>query len=182
MKQSSFALAAMLSIGIASCAGGGQTPYTGAGPDFQRAVTTEAAAASDAEQLFVASADPFFVDDFALPVGDSSMPAHVLQNVNEPVPLAVDAHHLFVGSLDDSIIYRYDLPISGGAAPQTISLGGLRTASSHGAFRPPLSGLGDAKPVLDIGDPTGIAVGNGFLYVAGVGNNFKTKFRRMRLP
>lgn len=183
MKQSSFALAAMLSIGIASCAGGGQTPYAGTGPDFQRAVTTEVAAPSAAEQLFVASADPYFVDDFALPMTNTSMPAHVLQNIDEPVPLAVDAQHLFVGSFDDGVIYRYHLPLSGSAMPQRISLGGLRTSSARGTFRAPLSGLGGgATGVLDIGVPSGIAVGNGFLYVAGAGNNGKEQVQAYATP
>jgi hypothetical protein len=113
------------------------------------------------DALFVASSSPYFVDEFALPLSDESVPEQQITNVNEPVPLATDPTHLYVGSFDDGLIYTYPLPLSG-SSPRP-------NRSAPSGFFP------------GIGSLSGLAVEGKFLYVAGEGRA-GNEVRAFQLP
>jgi hypothetical protein len=128
-------------LALAACAGNG----AGLPPPQSDAIlhpVPAATAAPQARQLFVTSAAPYFFDAYALPLHSREHPSLRETGVNEPVPIANDARTLYVGSFEDGKIYAYDLPLTGKRGT---------------AFR---AGLGDLS---------GLAVGEGYLYVAGEG-------------
>ncbi len=134
-----FALASALAL--AACAGNG----AGSPLPQSEAILSPALAATHASQkpqLFVTSAAPYFFDAYALPLRSHERPSIRETGINEPVPIANDDRMLYVGSFEDGKIYAYDLPL---------------TAKRGNAFP---AGLGDLS---------GLAVGEDYLYVAGEG-------------
>jgi PQQ-like domain len=128
---------------LAACAGNGAgSPLPLSQTDAILRPAPAATAAPQKRQLFVTSAAPYFFDAYALPLHGRERPSMRETGVNEPVPIASDGRTLYVGSYDDGEIYAYDLPL---------------TATPGTAFPP---GLGDLS---------GLAVGEGYLYVAGEG-------------
>jgi hypothetical protein len=128
---------------LAACAGNGAGSSL---PLSQSDAILRPALAATAEprerQLFVTSAAPYFFDAYALPLHGRERPSIHETGVNEPVPIANDGRTLYVGSFEDGRIYAYDLPLT--AKPGTAFPAGL-------------------------GDLSGLAVGEGYLYVAGEG-------------
>jgi hypothetical protein len=126
---------------LAACAGNGAgSPLPQSDAILSPALA--AAAAPHKPQLFVTSAAPYFFDAYALPLHGREHPSIRETGINEPVPIANDGRTLYVGSFEDGKIYAYDLPLS--AKPGTAFPAGL-------------------------GDLSGLAVGDGYLYVAGEG-------------
>jgi hypothetical protein len=122
--------------------------------------------------LYVTSAVPYFFNEYRLPLYRGERAAVTETGVNEPVPIADDGHDLYVGSYDDSTIYTYPLPLS------SKSQDAMKGAAGDAArYIPPFAGNlsnilnSRVKPsrgvYLGVGDPTGLAVSDGYLYVAG---------------
>jgi hypothetical protein len=128
---------------LAACAGNGAgSPLPLSPADAILRPAPAATAVPEKRQLFVTSAAPYFFDAYALPLHARERPSMRETGVNEPVPIANDGRTLYVGSFDDGTIYTYDLPL---------------TAKPGAAFP---AGLGDLS---------GLAAGEGYLYVAGEG-------------
>lgn len=127
------------------------------------------------QELYVASATPYFFDAYSLPLQNNESPALMETGVNEPVPLADDERHLYVGSFDDGTIYTYDLPLAANAPRERA----LTTAISQGRYMFPFSGRRSADTAQGqgsgegipsgLGDLSGLAVHGDRLYVAGDG-------------
>lgn len=133
---------AALALLLASCSQLGGAPFQT--PAVQREARY---ARSFSHVLFVASAEPYFVAEYALPLSSASMPIVTVSGIDEPVPLAVDSDHLIAGSFDDGAVYRYRLPLG----------------VSSGRF----------VKILDAGTPSGLAIGAGYLYVAASAPNLR---------
>lgn len=136
--------------------------------------TSPAAGKTGKLNLYVTSAVPYFFNMYSLPLHRGERPAATERGVNEPVPIADDGRNLYVGSFDDSMIYTYPLPIS----PKSKGAAQI-AASAAGRFIPPFSGKRPSihVPMLTpgegvdagVGDPSGLAVSGGYLYVSGSG-------------
>lgn len=118
-------------------------------------------------ELYVASAAPYFFNAYRLPLFDSEAPIAHETGVNEPVPLANDFHHLYIGSFDDGVIYTFGLPLS---------RNGLRSSATRGRFVMPFAREKRHVPrcgnipgafCAGVSDPSGLAVADKYLYVAG---------------
>lgn len=180
MKHARLAFAAAAVLVLAACAGRAQTSGDGmipsGGVPDSTAISRGHGALPPAALgriLFVASANPYFVNAYALPLTKNSLPVTSLLGVNEPVPLAVEKEHLFVGSFDDSAVYRFTLPLNAQAVPQKVRLGGLA---------PVQQGTLLGKTLLNVGDPSGLAVGRDFFYVAGIGSNGTSEVLAYKAP
>jgi DNA-binding beta-propeller fold protein YncE len=147
MNAVRYGLMAIGALALASCAGNGVgSPLPLSQTDAIVRSAPAATAASQQRQIFVTSAMPYFFDAYTLPLRGGEHPAIQETGVKEPVPVANDGRTLYVGSFDDGKIYSYDLPLGSGL-----------TAKAGTAFSP---GLGDLS---------GLAVAEGYLYVAGEG-------------
>jgi hypothetical protein len=141
MNGAQHSLALVSALVLAACAGNGAaSPLPQSDAILSPALA--ATAAPQKPQLFVTSAAPYFFDAYALPLRSREHPSIRKTGVNEPVPIANDGRTLYVGSFEDGKIYAYDLPLT--AKPGTAFPAGL-------------------------GDLSGLAVGEGYLYVAGEG-------------
>ena len=188
-----FVLAAALAL--ASCAGQSQLPGA-PGSISQAAIprtapgtlaSTATAPAEAGRALFAASASPYFVDAYALPLSSTSMPIASIQQIDEPVPLAVGVDHLFVGSFDDGAVYSYQLPLVAGEAPDAAAMVGASAGSAPRrmpAYLMPLASQARAQTAgsVNIGTPSGLAAGRGYLYVAGSGASGRQEVSAYALP
>jgi hypothetical protein len=147
MSAMRYGLMLIAALVLASCAGNGTgSPLPLSQTDAILRPALAATAAPQKRQLFVTSAAPYFFDAYALPLRGGERPSIQETGVNEPVPVANDGRTLYVGSFDDGTIYAYDLPLASAL-----------TRKPGTAFSP---GLGDLS---------GLAAGEGYLYVAGEG-------------
>lgn len=170
MSNGRFALSAAAVLLLAACAGHTQPSESGIIPSqsvAQRApdsVNAGLPTAGTQPQILFAASLSYDVAAFGIPFTKNSIPVAAL-NVDEPVPLAVGKHNLFVGSFSDGAVYRYKLPLTAGDAGEKlpIGFGGAQPASR---YRNPLSELA-SKAVVNVGVPSGIAVGRDTLFVAG---------------
>jgi hypothetical protein len=168
LKVARLGFALIGALAVAACGGGGSgLPFStpsGAGSASSSALRLDA-------QLYVASAEPYFVNAYRLPLVDREEPIVQVTGVNEPVPLANDFRHLYVGSYDDSVIYTFALPLSQNA---------LRNSAAPSRFVTPFAKTPHHRIrcgnllrafCAGVGDPSGLAVADKYLYVAGSGSS-----------
>jgi hypothetical protein len=165
---------------LSACSANGASSPNSTGASMMPSLLTDSNLASSSYptpkrhklNLYVASAQPYFFDEYSLPLRQGEQPVVTETGVNEPVPIADDGHNLYVGSYDDSTIYTYPLPLSP-ASQRTLH---DATTKPH-PYVPPFAGKLAAlsQPTMTVtgavdsgvGDPSGLAVNNGYLYVAG---------------
>jgi|GEM_PF-5130062 len=183
-----FAPALAAALALAACGSGGQSLFGAtqtqlplADPEIGHAAGP---AARSKEHLYVASANPYFVNEYTLPLRSDELPLRSLTNVNEPVPVFDDGSDLYVGSFNDGSIYVFPLPLAAylaGSKPSHYSAyvePFSRTDSA--SLTPPLPAApGSIASGLD--DLSGLTVEDGFLYVAGAGGRHATVLA-YRLP
>ncbi|HEV3152409.1 MAG TPA: hypothetical protein VGZ02_01245 [Candidatus Baltobacteraceae bacterium] len=178
MKISRFlSLPVVLAIVLAACSGPGQ--QTLSTPSVTGDVRTQSSA-DPGEMLFAAGTSE--VDGFALPLSNDSKPVVRLTDVNEPIPVAVGPQDLFVGSFSDGDIFRFKLPLTASSTGERLPVR-LAPKQFATAFQTPLSGAASGpSPVIAIGTPSGLAVDQGYLYVAGAAANGRFQVQAFARP
>ncbi len=168
MKSARFGLALIAALAVAAC---GDASSSLPASTFAPATSTSSSGLHLEAELYVASATPYFFNAYRLPLLDGAEPIAHETGVNEPVPLANDFRHLYVGSYDDSVIYTFGLPLSNN---------GLRASSARDRFVTPFARQKRQVPrcgglrrafCAGVGDPSGLAVADKYLYVAGAGTS-----------
>jgi hypothetical protein len=120
-------------------------------------------------ELYVASSEPYFFDAYQLPLHDGEEPSAHETQVNEPVPLANDFRHLYVGSFDDSVIYTFGLPLSQNGSRSPAARGRFVTPFAKRTGRALRCGSLRHAVCAGVSEPSGLAVADKYLYVAGGG-------------
>jgi hypothetical protein len=129
------------------------------------------------QNLYVTSASPYFFQGYQLPLHDGEGPSLAEMGVDEPIPIVDDGRDLYVGSFDDGTIFTYPLPI---VSNPGLRKAALKAAASRDPFYvPPFSGTHSTQPPSrpatngglpsGLGDLSGLAVSDGYLYAAGEG-------------
>src|SRR5579863_8185609 len=175
-----FALQLVAALALAGCGSGGQSLIVATPPRLPLADPEIGHAAGPAERskehLYVASANPYFVNEYTLPLRSDELPLLSLTNVNEPVPVVDDGSDLYVGSFNDGAIYVFALPLPaylGGSKQSHRSAYVEPFSRDHPAsFATPPAAPGSIASGLD--DLSGLTVEDGFLYVAGAGGRHAT--------
>ena len=158
-----FCLTLLGALAVSACGGAERSiPVASGSSAISRTVRSNT-------QLYVASSSPYFFNAYQLPLVNDEEPFASETGVNEPVALANDFRHLYVGSLDDGVIYTFDLPLLRNTASRSAARGRFVTpfARRHG---PALRCGNHRHPFCPgVGDISGLAVTDRYLYVAGQG-------------
>ncbi|HEY1655848.1 MAG TPA: hypothetical protein VGF86_12125 [Candidatus Tumulicola sp.] len=185
MKSARFGLALIGALAVAAC-GDGRSSL----PDSTFSPATSASSPGlhlDAE-LYVASASPYFFNAYRLPLSGSADPIAHETEVSEPVPLANDFRHLYVGSFNDGVIYTFSLPLSDNGFRGSSPRGRFVTPFARQKRRVPRCGSLRRAFCAGVGDPSGLAVADKYLYVAGDGTSgnevlqYALPLRRPQVP
>ncbi|MFZ0031761.1 MAG: hypothetical protein WAK84_07805 [Candidatus Cybelea sp.] len=140
------------------------------------------------KNLYVTSASPYFFNEYRLPLHNGEEASLTETGVNEPVPIVDDGRDLYVGSFDDGTIFTYPLPLTTSLPPRNA---GFAATVSKEPYIAPFSGVHSAQPPSrlapngglpsGLGDPSGLAISGGYLYVAGEGS-WGNEVLEYRLP